>query len=258
MPNVVGRTLLIEYGDAETYLTASNCSLDVKVLGVEMAVRKYLQSQNGYATLNSTAMDILYPNSTAHPIKMDSEYRAGLLSSSSAPYIETQFNGTTVLKHTVETTTPGETFADSNIVATAISNSTKSSTLRFHLYCARTQALAMNNISLTLYFNQYACSANTAGNGVESASVSDATPWDGDSVTFTATLKSGATWHGWYSDAACTQLVSTAQTYTTNAADLTLYAYATKDTTGTGIYLKQNGAYKEAQAAYKKVNGVWV
>lgn len=30
------------------------------------------------------------------------------------------------------------------------------------------------------------------------------------------------------------------------------------DTSGTGIYLKQNGAYTQAQAAYKKVNGVWV
>ena len=27
---------------------------------------------------------------------------------------------------------------------------------------------------------------------------------------------------------------------------------------GTGIYLKQNGAYKQAQNAYKKVSGVWV
>lgn len=30
------------------------------------------------------------------------------------------------------------------------------------------------------------------------------------------------------------------------------------ETTATGIYLKQNGAYTQAQAAYKKVNGVWV
>ncbi len=30
------------------------------------------------------------------------------------------------------------------------------------------------------------------------------------------------------------------------------------DASGTGIYLKQNGAYTQAQAAYKKVNGVWV
>lgn len=29
-------------------------------------------------------------------------------------------------------------------------------------------------------------------------------------------------------------------------------------TSGTGIYLKQNGAYAQAQAAYKKVGGVWV
>lgn len=27
---------------------------------------------------------------------------------------------------------------------------------------------------------------------------------------------------------------------------------------GTGIYIKQNGAYKQAQNAYKKVSGVWV
>lgn len=30
------------------------------------------------------------------------------------------------------------------------------------------------------------------------------------------------------------------------------------ETTATGIYIKQNGAYTQAQAAYKKVNGVWV
>ena len=30
------------------------------------------------------------------------------------------------------------------------------------------------------------------------------------------------------------------------------------ETTGTGIYIKSGGAFAEAQAAYKKVNGVWV
>lgn len=41
-------------------------------------------------------------------------------------------------------------------------------------------------------------------------------------------------------------------------AYLTVEYEPVSDATGTGIYLKQNGAYKEAQAAYKKVNGVWV
>lgn len=39
---------------------------------------------------------------------------------------------------------------------------------------------------------------------------------------------------------------------------LTVEYEPVSETTGTGIYLKQSGAYKQAQAVYKKVNGVWV
>ncbi len=39
---------------------------------------------------------------------------------------------------------------------------------------------------------------------------------------------------------------------------LTVEYEPVSDASGTGIYLKQNGAYKQAQTAYKKVNGVWV
>ena len=258
MPNVVGRTLRVEYGQAETYLTASGLSLDVSVLGENMTTRLYLKSKNGYAIYNSAALDVLYPNATAHPVKADSTFHAGLFSSNSSCYIALEFDGTEVQK-CYPKTYDGQTPDDKGLTASAILNSTKSSTIRYHHYAnSILNAVATSFLQLTLYFNQYSCVANSAGNGVETATVSNVTPWDGDSVTFTATLKSGVTWHGWYSDAACTQLVSTAQSYTATAADLTLYAYATKDTSGTGIYLKQNGAYKEAQATYKKVNGVWV
>ena len=87
--------------------------------------------------------------------------------------------------------------------------------------------------------------------------MSDSAPYDGDTVTFTANIKAGATWHGWYSDAACTQLVSADQTYTTAAADLTLYAKATA-AIGTGIYIKSSGTFAEAQTAYRKISGAWV
>ena len=258
MANVVARTLRVEYGQTKTYMTASGLSLDVSVLGTNMTTRLYLQSKNGYAIFNSTALDVLYPNAKAHPVKADSTFHAGLFSSNSSCYIALEFDGTEVQK-CYPKTYDGQTPDDKGLTASAILNSTKSSTIRYHHYANSTvNAVATSFLQLTLYFNQYSCSANAAGNGVTSASVSDATPWDGDSVTFTATLKSGATWHGWYKDAACTQLVSTSQSYTVNAADLTLYAYATVEVSGTGIYLKQNGAYKQAQAAYKKVNGVWV
>lgn len=44
---------------------------------------------------------------------------------------------------------------------------------------------------------------------------------------------------------------------TTAAADLTLYAKATREVTGTGAYAKAGGQWAEAQAVYKKVNGAW-
>ena len=78
-------------------------------------------------------------------------------------------------------------------------------------------------------------------------------------LTFSVTLKRGAVWHGWYSDASCTQLVSTSQTYTITVADedLTLSAYATREETPTGLWLKQNGAYSEVKALWRKDNGTW-
>lgn len=112
--------------------------------------------------------------------------------------------------------------------------------------------------SVALYFWQYSCTASAVGNGVDAVSVSNSAPYEGDSVTFTAALKQGATWHGWYSDAACTQLVSTSQVYTTDAADLTLYAKATREVTGTGAYARAGGQWAEAQDVYKRINGEWV
>ena len=45
---------------------------------------------------------------------------------------------------------------------------------------------------------------------------------------------------------------------TADITSLTLYAKATKSAAGTGIYIKQNGAFVEANAVYKKVNGTWI
>ena len=90
----------------------------------------------------------------------------------------------------------------------------------------------------------------------------------GYDAVFEAEVASGYTFSGWYSNEACTTLVSTdnpayvtTPTYTTESASvtyLTLYAKATANTTGTGIYIKQNGTFIEANAVYKKINGTWV
>ena len=60
--------------------------------------------------------------------------------------------------------------------------------------------------------------------------MSNAEPYEGETVTFSAGLYNGANFEGWYSDEACTQLVSSSLTYNaTPRADLTLYAKATID-----------------------------
>ncbi len=249
------RTLNIDYDNCRTYLTANGVSLHVNLLGTELAIRHYLDgAKHGYAQLNSDALDALFPTASAKPFKLDFGAHFGQLSSNSNNWIELRVDGNALKRWQGSAGEVSETFTGS-----VVESMTKSSAIQsYHNSNSTVTGTSTRYLNFALYFRQYACVANAAGNGVTSAAVSNASPYQGDSVTFTATLKSGATWHGWYSDAACTQLVSTAQTYTATAADLTLYAYATKDTSGTGIYLKQNGAYAEAQAVYCRVSGAWV
>ena len=85
---------------------------------------------------------------------------------------------------------------------------------------------------------------------------------------FTAEVMPGYTFTGWYTDRACTTLVSTdnpayvkTPKYTTESASptsVTLYAKATKKASGTGLYIKINGTFVAANAVFKKTNGACV
>ena len=90
---------------------------------------------------------------------------------------------------------------------------------------------------------------------------------------FTAKVNTGCSFVGWYSDEACTQLVSNSNPAyvvtpqgafidegetSRNETTLTLYAKATKIAAGTGLYIKQNSTFVEANAVYKKIDGAWV
>lgn len=257
----VAKTLAMPYEGTAKYVTLnSNVRADYKIIGIKANLILYNKGTTGYCTLNSDAMNVLYPTATAKPYKLDHYMKGGSVPQNNTNcYIHLLFDGTAVQQ---ETNWAADRNVERNMLdctAAAVTNSTRSSTIRYDFGANRSslfQATGTNDISLILYFWQYACVANKAGNGVETATVSNASPYQGDSVTFTATLKSGATWHGWYSDAACAQLVSTAQTYTATAADLTLYAYATVEVEA--IYLKQNGSWTQCSNIYKKINGVWV
>ena len=251
MATVISKTLSITQDNAKQYCTADGLSLEAG----GHAFRKWLNGgTNGYATLNASGMALLFPSNTAHPFKADSSMRGSR--SAGTMTADLQFAGAAV--HSVSfTSTSMKTLTATGITNAAISASTAATAIRWHIYGNNTNNQRIETAVLTLYFNQYSCAANAVGDGIDSVAVSNTAPYDGDTVTFTANVKAGATWHGWYGDAACTQLVSTDQTYTTAAADLTLYANATA-ATGTGIYIKSGGAFAEAQTAYRKISGAWV
>lgn len=249
---VEGRQLRIVYDNAKQYLTADNCAVGVESYGRGVVIKSTARS--GYAIFNSAAKAVLFPNAKAHPVKADSRIACGASTNNQNNYCSIEFGGTEVHKVLCSV----EVGEQDGLTSAAITSATSATVLRYHLHINNVFVAGACSIGqLILYFNRYSCAANAVGAGIASATVSDAEPWDGDSVTFTAVLATGATFDGWYSDAACTQRVSTELSYTATAADLTLYAKATK-ATGTGIYLKRAGAQVQAAAVWKKENGLWV
>lgn len=252
MAIIVQKSLQISTSNVEQYCSASGLSLNTN----GYAIMKYLNgSSSGYATLNDTAKAILYPTASARPFKLDSEIRGSRTAGSMS--VNLQFAGTNVHSESF-TSASLSTKTKTGITDSVVTGSTKSTQIRWNVQGANYNAQRIAHVYIYLCFYQYTCVASAVGNGIVSAAVSNAAPYQGESVTFTAQLKPGATWHGWFSDAACTQLVSTSQTYTASAADLTLYAKATVEVTGTGAYAKLNGQYTEAKKVYKKVGGAWV
>lgn len=222
---VEGRQLRIVYDNAAQYLTADNCAVGVKSYGAGVVIKSTAKS--GYAILNDAAKAVLFPNAVAKPVKADSRIACGASVKNKNNYCSLEINGTEVHKVLCS----DEVGEQDALTSTAITGATSATTIRYHLHINNVFIAAACSVGqLTLYFKRYSCAAIASGNGVMSASVSEIEPWDGQNVDFSVNLIQGATWVGWYSDAACTDLVSTDQNYSINpTSDLTLYAKATHD-----------------------------
>ena len=255
MATVVQKSLQLDKANVEQYCSADGLSLNAG----GYAIRKWLNGSNsGYATLNDTAKNVLYPTATSHPFKIDSEIRGSR--SAGSMTVNLEFGGTVVHSESY-TSISLSTRTKTDITDSVVTNSSRNTQIRWNVQGANGNTQRVAHVKLVLYFYQYSMSAGigTDANGVQSVSVSDSAPYYGDTVTFTPKLVNGATWDGWYSDAECTNLVSTSQNYSVSPnSDITLYAKATANTTSTGLYFKQNGTFVEATAVYKKVNGTWV
>lgn len=225
MAKVVQTTLQISESNVEQYCIADGLSLNTG----GYAIRLYLNGHTqGSAILNNAAKEVLYPSATAHPFKVDSFIRAN--KSGGSMTISLQFDGTSVQSEAGDWGSALKNKTKEGISDPVVINSNRSTEIKWHIKGSSTVSrFSIASTRLTFYFNQYEMSANkgTGADGVKSVSVSNSSPYQGDTVTFTPTLVNGATWYGWYSDAQCTQLVSTEQNYSivTNS-DITLYAKA--------------------------------
>lgn len=300
---VVSRELNVPFGQGRTYFTGKDINgniLDPDASGsgwkpdFDMAsygwlanlvgitdVKATAASCNGgeyvSAVINSAGMNVLYPNDTAHPVKMDSHALLGRAAITATILNSTLTNPITE-DDTIAPMVDGiqsrlwrpnnindVPYNFTNLRLPSILNSTRNSTIeyRMHQYVRSDyRAIGVNDIRLTLYFEEYDFSAQIADNaqGIDAVACSQAIGYEGDSITYTVTLSPGVIWNGWYADPNCKTLVSTEQTYTTVPnSNLTLYAKASTElATGTGIYIKQNGTFVEANAVYKKIDGAWV
>lgn len=176
-------------------------------------------------TMNDAGRDVLFPSAAAIAHKVDVWAQAIATLNSNKNTINVAIAGqnaiTTERIHTSLTEYTGSVSG----------NFTKSNTSAVYTIKILNafHAAGVRDTSITAYFTQYSCVANKSGNGVKSVSVSNAAPYEGETVTFSAELYNGANFDGWYSDKSCTQLVSSSLTYSTTAADLILYAKATID-----------------------------
>lgn len=226
MATVIQKSLQLDEANIEQYCSADGLSLNAG----GYAIRKWLNgSTSGYATLNDAAKNVLYPTATSHLFKIDSEIRGSR--SAGSMTVNLEFGGTVVHSESY-TSTSLSTRTKTDITDSVVTNSSRDTQIRWNVKGANANTQRVSHVKLVLYFYQYAVSAGIGANanGVQSVSVSDSAPYYGDTVTFTPKLINGATWYGWYSDAECTNLVSTSQNYSVSpSSDITLYAKATID-----------------------------
>ena len=217
--------LYINDNNVKQYFTTSGGALNgAAISGKYITMRT--SSTTATFTMNNAGRDVLFPSAAAiaHKVDVWAQTIATLNSS----------------KNTINVAIAGQNAIAAERIRTSLTEHTGSVSGSFTksntsvVYVVKIangfHAAGVRDTSITAYFTQYSCAANKAGNGVKSVSVSNAEPYNGETVTFSAGLYNGANFEGWYSDEACTQLVSSSLTYsTTAAADLILYAKATID-----------------------------
>lgn len=214
--------LYINNDNVKQYFSASGGALNGAGIGGKYITMRS-SSTTARFTMNDAGRDVLFPSAAAIANKIDVWVQT----------IATLSNS----KNTINVAIAGQNAITTERIHTSLTEHTGSisgSFIKSNTSAIYTIKIAngfigagVRDTSITAYFNQYTCVANRVGNGIKSVSVSNTAPYEGETVTFSAELYNGANFEGWFSDANCTQLVSSNTSYTISATDLTLYAKAT-------------------------------
>lgn len=276
MSNIVIKQYTFENSTASSHFSKSG-GMNLGQAGLVSNPLILWYSNSGTATMNDTGKSFLYPKVGIHPFKADYTFilwnaTDSDFTSSPSSYMNFYFkiDGNTIYHKEVA---PGKTSSSTtasdaitNDTNSAILNSTSSSSITFEITAQKNGLTQMCGISSTsnapcfikFYFQQWDTKAAVVGNGITRA-IASGRIYDGETTTFTAEIKDGATWHGWYSDATHTNLVSSSLNYTTTpTSDLTLYAYATYTDRYSNLYVKSGSAnrwIKPVKLYIKNSNG---
>lgn len=265
MANIVETIFTVIAGQGKTYFgSTGSVSLDRNYIGASTGVSLYL-GNSGTATMNTAGKTILYPKIGISPFKADILVSGG--GGAQGKNLKIAIDGTTIVDQDITSTNTytSETHEHFNLTNTAIINSTLISTIVFTLTATSNglfQAFSIDGTQIKFYFQQWDLIGYSTGDGVQ-AVTSPGRLYAGETGTFSTILNDNSEFHGWYKDAAHTQLVSTNQTYTVTASeDLTLYAYATKKVNryNNKIYFKStsnNSKWKNPYSIYKKTINGW-
>lgn len=216
--------LYINDDNVKQYFSASGGALNGAAIGGKYITMR-TSSTTAIFTMNDAGRDVLFPSKAAIAHKIDVWVQSIATLNSSKNTLDVAIAGHNAI--TTERIRNSLTEHEGSVSG----NFTKSDTSAVYVVKIANGFIGagVRDTSITAYFNQYACEAKITGRGIKSASVSNSTPYEGETITFSVELYDGTEFGGWYSDEACTNLVSGSLTHSTPAADLVLYAKGSLD-----------------------------
>lgn len=282
MSSIVTKTYTFTNSTASSHFSKSG-GMNLGQAGLVSAPLILWESNSGTATMNATGKRFLYPKAGVHPFKADYSFYLwnatdSNLTSNPSSYMNFYFkiDGTTVYHKELS---PGKTSSPTsgydvitNNTNSAILNSTKSSSITFEITAQKNGLTQMAGISppndaqsfIKFYYQQWDLTVEKVGDGW-GAIFAPGRVYAGESVDFFCNTGDGCTFHGWYSDANHTNLVSSSVRYTVTASqDLILYPYITRNTLALdNVYVKTEfqlgddipGWFKPNKIWYKTLNG---